>query len=108
MKNIPLEEKIKLTSGQGNWHLFESEYIDGRQINVADGPHGVRVYGKPVKGGDFLSKRYLEPTTLFPSASAMASTWNTALIEEAGKTIGLECRYHQVDVLLGPGINFKT
>lgn len=107
MKKIPLKEKIRLTSGQGNWHLFESDYIDGRQINVADGPHGVRVYGKPVEGGDFLSKRYLEPTTLFPSASAMASTWNTALIEEAGAIIGKECRHHQVDVLLGPGINLK-
>lgn len=109
MKNthLPLDEKIKLTSGQGNWHLFESDYIDGRQINVADGPHGVRVYGKPVEGGDFLSKRYLQPTTLFPSASAMASTWNTALIEAAGRTIGKECRHHQVDVLLGPGINLK-
>jgi beta-glucosidase len=107
MKNIPFLEKIKLTSGQGNWHLFESDYLDGRQINVADGPHGVRVYGKPVEGGDFLSKRYLEPTTLFPSASAMASTWNTKLIEEAGRTIGKECRHHEVDVLLGPGINLK-
>ena len=70
LKKIPLEEKIRLTSGQGNWHLFESEHVNGKRINVADGPHGVRVYGKPVEGGDFLSKRYLEPTTLFPSASA--------------------------------------
>ncbi|MFW6319737.1 MAG: beta-glucosidase family protein [Bacillota bacterium] len=106
-KSIPVKEKIKLTSGQGSWHLFESDNLKGRQINVADGPHGVRVYEKPVEGGDFLSKRYLEPTTLFPSASAMASTWNTELIESAGKTIGKECRYHQVDVLLGPGINLK-
>ncbi len=107
MKKIPIEEKIKLTSGQGNWHLFESDYLKGRKINVADGPHGVRVYGKPVNDGDFLSKRHLEATTLFPSASAMASTWNRSLIEAAGKTIGKECRYHQVDVLLGPGMNLK-
>ena len=107
MKKIPIEEKVRLTSGQGNWHLFESKYVEGRRINVADGPHGVRVYGKPVKDGDFLSKRYLQPTTLFPSASAMASTWNKALIKEVGRTIGRECRHHQVDVLLGPGINLK-
>lgn len=107
MKKIPLNEKIKLTSGQANWHFFESDNIDGRKINVADGPHGVRVYGKPVEGGDFLSKRYLEPTTLFPCASAMASTWNKTLIEEVGRSIGRECRHHQVDVLLGPGMNLK-
>ncbi len=107
LKKIPLEEKIKLTSGQANWHLFNSPFVEGRQINVADGPHGVRVYGKPVKDGDFLGKRYLQPTTLFPSASAMASTWNQSLIEEVGRTIGRECRHHQVDVLLGPGMNLK-
>lgn len=107
MKKIPLKEKIKLTSGQNNWHFFESDALNGRKINVADGPHGVRVYGKKVEDGDFLGKQYLKPTTLFPSASAMASTWNKALIEEAGKTIGKECRHHQVDVLLGPGINLK-
>lgn len=107
MKKIALQEKIKLTSGQGNWHLFESDSVKGRRINVADGPHGVRVYGKPVDDGDFLSKRYLKPTTLFPSASAMASTWNKSLIEEVGQTIGRECRYHEVDVLLGPGMNLK-
>ena len=107
MKNIPLKAKVKLTSGQGNWHFFESEFVKGRQINVADGPHGVRVYGETVQDGDFLSKRYLKPATLFPSASAMASTWNPALIEEAGSTIGRECKHHQVDVLLGPGINLK-
>lgn len=107
MKKLPLEEKIKLTSGQGNWHLFESDFVEGRKINVADGPHGVRVYGKPVNDGDFLSKRHLQPTTLFPSASAMASTWNRDLIEEVGRLIARECRHHQVDVLLGPGMNLK-
>ena len=107
MKKIPLEEKIKLTSGQNNWHFFESEYLDERKINVADGPHGVRVYKQSVEDGDFLSQRHLAPTTLFPSASAMASTWNETLIEEVGQTIGKECRHHQIDVLLGPGMNLK-
>jgi len=107
MNKIPLKEKIKLTSGQNNWHFFESAFVDGRKINVADGPHGVRVYKQRVEDGDFLSQRHLAETTLFPSASAMASTWNNALIEQVGETIGKECRHHQVDVLLGPGINLK-
>ena len=37
----------------------------------------------------------------------MASTWNPALIEEVGRTIAKECRHHEVDVLLGPGMNLK-
>jgi len=107
MDKLPLKEKVKLTSGQSNWHFFESAYLQGRQINVADGPHGVRVYKRSVEDGDFLSQRHLAETTLFPSASAMASTWNKDLIEQVGQSIGKECRHHQVDVLLGPGINLK-
>ena len=107
MKKLTLAEKVTLTSGQGNWHLFESDSIEGRRINVADGPHGVRVYEKPVAGGDFSNKRAIIPATLFPSASAMASTWNRSLLEKIGRTIGKECRYHQVDVLLAPGMNLK-
>ncbi len=107
MGKLPIDEKIKLTSGQGNWHLFESALLEGRSINVADGPHGVRVYGKAVDAGNFLNQSNLMPATLFPSASAMASTWNKELIENVGKIIGRECRYYQIDVLLGPGINLK-
>lgn len=107
MKKIPLTEKVKLTSGQGSWHLFESPFLEGRRINVADGPHGVRVYGETIKDKDLFNKRYIKPATLFPAATAMAATWNRALIEKAAETIGKECRFHQVDVLLAPGINLK-
>ncbi len=107
MKKITLKEKVRLTSGQGNWHLFESDNLRGRPIYVADGPHGVRVYGQPAENGDFSNQAGLIATTLFPCAAAIASTWNTDLIKQVGQTIGKECRYHQVDVLLGPGINLK-
>lgn len=107
MKKIPLREKVKLTSGQSNWHFFDSEHVLGRSMHVADGPHGIRVYKKQTDGGNFLDKEHLEPATLFPCAAAMAATWNKTLIETVGRTIGKECRHHQVDVVLGPGINLK-
>jgi len=107
LKKIPIKEKVKLTAGQGNWHFFDRDVIDGRRINVADGPHGIRVYKKQRKDGELFNKSALEPATLFPCAAAMASTWNKSLIEAVGRTIGRECRYHQVDAVLGPGINLK-
>ncbi len=107
MKKIPRDEKVKLTSGQGNWHFFDSPYVEGRSIHVADGPHGIRVYRKPVEGGNFSNHTHVQPATLFPSASAMASTWNRFLIEQVGRAIGRECRHHGVDVVLGPGLNLK-
>ncbi|MCF7925811.1 MAG: glycoside hydrolase family 3 C-terminal domain-containing protein, partial [Candidatus Izimaplasma sp.] len=107
MTKIPLKEVIKLTSGQTNWEFFQSDHIEGKSIRVADGPHGVRVNNATFTGSDLDKKDQMSVATLFPSASAMASTWHPDLIKNVGKTIGKECRYYGIDVLLGPGINLK-
>lgn len=45
------------------------------------------------------------PVTVFPSAIAMAASWNPKLVEEVGRAIGEECRAAGISVLLGPGVN---
>jgi len=47
------------------------------------------------------------PATCFPTASALAATWNRDLIHEVGIALGEECRQEQVSVILGPGANIK-
>src|SRR5690606_14437213 len=44
-------------------------------------------------------------TTAFPSALALAATWNPSLAYEYAKAVGEECRAWGVNVLLGPGMN---
>lgn len=46
-----------------------------------------------------------DEATAMPSALAMGSTWNPALVEEAGRVIGAETRAKGFNVLLGGGIN---
>jgi beta-glucosidase len=47
------------------------------------------------------------PATCFPTASALASTWDVDLVYQMGQALADECIAIGVDVLLGPGNNMK-
>jgi len=60
-------------------------------FELSDGPAGLRL-----KSAE---------TTWFPSASLLASTWDTSLVTEVGKAMGAEALNHGADVILGPAMN---
>lgn len=100
---MTLEEKASLCSGRDDWSTQPIERLDIPWIWVADGPHGLRRAPKTnVPGyGDQL------PATCFPTASALAATWDLDLIYQVGQALGVECQANHVNVLLGPGVNIK-
>lgn len=66
---------------------------------LPDGPAGVRIDVKR-KGDD---KLYY--ATAFPSATTLASTWDTVLVRKVGEAFGNEVREYGADIILAPGIN---
>jgi len=66
---------------------------------MSDGPAGLNREA-PKEG----QKDY-EFTTAFPTATCLASTWNTALVEEVGKAFGNEVLEYDYDLILAPGVN---
>lgn len=59
-------------------------------ITTTDGPAGIRL-------------NYY--TALLPCGTALASSWNTALVEEMGKVFGAEMKALKTQVILAPGMN---
>jgi beta-glucosidase len=98
---VEIEEQAALTSGADFWHT--RAVADVPAVMVTDGPHGVR---KQVVG-EGLGLLASEPSTCFPPAVAMGSTWDPELVRRVGAALGEECLAMDVAVLLGPGINLK-
>ena len=116
VKAMTLEEKAKMVigcsssafTGYGNSTL----YVPGSAAStamierlgilpsvLADGPAGLRI--SPRREG--TEQTYF--CTAFPIGTALASSWNTELVENVGKSIGNEVLEYGVDVLLAPGQN---
>src|ERR671916_441368 len=101
---LTLAEKASLTSGSGFWWTAPVERLGIPQIMVSDGPHGLRA--QPGEG-DHVGLGGSVPATCFPTASAVASSWNPDLLDRIGEALARECRAQGVSVLLGPGVNMK-
>src|SRR6516164_7786844 len=97
---MTLEEKALLLSGDGWWHTHPIERLQIPALSISDGPHGLR----KVEGGGLPTS---VPATCFPTASALASSWDTDLMREVGVSLAEECQAQDVQILLGPGVNMK-
>jgi beta-glucosidase len=104
INQMTLQEKASLCSGLNFWYLKGIERLGIPSIMVTDGPHGLR---KQAGDGDHLGLNESVPATCFPTASALAATWNRDLVYQVGEALGEECRQEKVGVILGPGANIK-
>src|SRR5690348_12772848 len=104
LASMTLAEKVRLCAGWDFWTLSGVPRLGVPAIRLADGPHGLRK-----QRGSTADPTIAEsvPATCFPTASALAATWDPDLVDEVGTALGEEARAESVSVLLGPGANLK-
>ena len=104
VKSLSLEQKAALLQGWTTWTTLGLKDKGIPPMFMSDGPVGLR---KQAGAGDHLGLGESVPATCFPTASAMANSWNLELCEELGRTLGREAAANCVHVCLGPGLNIK-
>lgn len=101
---MTLEEKAGLCSGRDCWNLKGLERLEFPSITMMDGPHGLR---KQIGVTDNLGIGDSVPSVCFPTASALACSFDRELARRVGRAMGEECVQEEVAVILGPGVNQK-
>ncbi len=104
VSKLTLEEKASLCSGRDMWTTKPIERLGVPSVMVTDGPHGLR---KQKASSDHVGLLESIPATCFPSGSALASSWDRALMRRVGVALGEEAATENVAILLGPGVNIK-
>ncbi|MCK2245326.1 MULTISPECIES: glycoside hydrolase family 3 protein [unclassified Crossiella] len=92
---LDLPAKVRLLTGADAWGLPEEPRIGLRRLVMTDGPAGAR--------GAHFDER--DPSAHTPSPTALAATWDTALVHRIGLLLAEETRAKGAQVLLAPTIN---
>lgn len=95
--SLPIEDRVRLLTGESVWRLHGIPAIGLRQVAVSDGPAGVRGLGE-IPG---------ETSALFPAPSAIGATWDPELADLVGRAFAQEARERGVDVVLAPQVNIQ-
>lgn len=104
IKKLTLEEKAVLLQGKTSWTTWPIPRLLLPDMWLSDGPHGLR---KQAGSADHLGINESLPATCFPTAAAMANSWDPKLGEELGAALGQEATAQGIQVVLGPGLNIK-
>ncbi|MFI6315480.1 beta-glucosidase [Nocardia fusca] len=95
LAELDLAGKLRLISGAGLFRMAGDPAIGLAEMPVSDGPSGVR--------GENWDER--DPSVSLPSGTAIAATWDPALLGEIGALIAAEARRKGVYAVLGPTMN---
>ena len=104
LAKMTLEEKALLCAGNGTMTLSAIPRVGiAREWRMSDSSHTVRANGNRWEWGYDGSTN--DFSTVLPTCSALASTWNRDLAYAHGDVVGAECVSRGVNQILGPGVN---
>ena len=87
---MTLEEKIDFIGGYQDFHIRAVPRLGIPQLNMADGPLGVRNYGR---------------STAYPAGINLAASWDKKIAYGVGKAIACEAHSKNAHIILGPALN---
>ena len=90
LRRMTLAEKVRLLSGNSHQALHSIKQVEIPSMKVSDATVGVVDWG---------------PSTAYPAAPCLTSSWNRKLAGLEGQHIGIDARAKHVGILLGPGLN---
>ena len=100
LSRMTVHEKIQVLHAQSKFTSSGVPRLVIRQLNIDDGPHGVR---EELEWNTWNPARWTNDYCVaFPSLTCLASTWNRDLSTVYGNAISEEFAYRGKDLLLGP------
>ena len=99
------EEKIKVLHAQSKFTSAGVPRLGIRQLNMDDGPHGVR---EELEWNTWSPAKWTNDYVVaFPSLTCLAATWNRDLSALYGHAVSEEFAFRGKDIMLGPGVNIQ-
>jgi beta-glucosidase len=94
LDQMTLAEQVSLLAGRNMWNTVPNDRIGLEKMRVSDGPGGVR--GSKFDGPSSMN---------VPCGTAIAASWDTALVRDIGELLGREVVAKGARVHLAPTIN---
>ena len=105
LNRMTVQEKIKILHAQSKFTSAGVPRLGIRQLNMDDGPHGVR---EELEWNTWRAAGWTNDFIVaFPSLTCLAATWNTELSALYGHSVSEEFAFRGKDVMLGPGVNIQ-
>ena len=94
LDQMTLEEQVSVLAGSNMWNTVPNERLGIPKLRVSDGPAGVR------------GSRFDGPASMnIPCSTAIAASWDMALVREIGELLGRELEAKGARVHLAPTVN---
>jgi beta-glucosidase len=97
VRKLAVDEKISLLGAPNWWNTTSIQRLNIPSVRMSDGPNGVR------GSSHFVSV----PAQCLPCATALAATFDPALVHRVGNFLGDEAKAKSATVLLAPTCNIQ-
>ena len=105
LSKMTTQEKIQVLHAQSKFTSAGVPRLGIRQLNMDDGPHGVR---EELEWNTWrVAKWTNDAIVAFPSLTCLAATWNRDLSTLYGHSLSEEFAFRGKDIILGPGVNIQ-